>query len=121
VISYGAYDNAGNFTSGEEQYELAANYSSTLQDIFWLFERGHFKSRGDAVSIAAHIEVAWLFDSLSISRKSHVSLNQVTFLLTRQIIKDKISNYGYDMINIDIKCIFEGEFKKNFVLTLPTF
>jgi len=109
MISYRAYDNAGNFTSGEEQYKLAANYNSTLQDIFWLFDHGHFKSRGDAVSMAAHIEVAWLFDSLDIGRKSLESLSQVTFLLTRQITKDKISNYGYDMINKDIKCILEGK------------
>jgi len=106
-VMYKAVDNAGNVFMGEESYELIASFASTIKDVDWLYEQGHFKSRGDAYSLIAHIETAWLFDLLGIYNKSANFLGQANTLSGRQVEKGKISDFGYGMINRDIKYILE--------------
>jgi len=109
MIEYTAVDKAGNTFSGEQTYKLIADYGSLLHDIAWLQEKGHFSSRGEFVSVAVHIEVSWLFDLIGGRGRSASSLGQAQSLLDKQLSKNKITKYGYDMITGDIKYILEGE------------
>jgi hypothetical protein len=109
TVEYVAIDKAGNVTSGEKTYQVVANYGSTLRDIYWLYDSKHFKRRGEAISVAVHVELSWLFDTIGINRKATASLEQAQSLLEKQFAKDKITRYGYDMIIRDIKYILEGK------------
>ena len=108
-IEYTVVDNAGNVITGERIYQVTASFNSTLRDISWLYNQNHFKNRGDAVSVAVHIEIAWLFDAFGLKKRTVDSLNQATSLLNKQIAKNKVTSYGYDMITMDIKYILEGK------------
>lgn len=108
-IEFTATDNAGNSKIVERIYILSANFASTLRDILWLFERSNFKNHGDAVSVANHIQSAWLFDLFGLNKTAANLLEQAKFLLGKQIQKSKITSFGYDMIIKDIKYILEGK------------
>lgn len=107
ILDYIVMDKAGNVTVGSKNIEIQATIRSTVRDIWWLYTNKHFRNRGDAISIIAHIRYRQLF---SYSHHNH-RYNDHFDLIIRDLRqfnrKKRLSDFGYDMIMKDIKYILE--------------